>query len=137
MRREGIQSIPSNVFCIGKQDWGKWLYLVKNCDGVWVYYSRSDNHYVSHISPNKYWESVLFNKTMFVNQISQFSDRISLEAPFIEIGENPEETLIKVLNMFDNLQKEELETSERLEKFEAISNSRSIAAAQILSWVFE
>lgn len=84
----GIQKNPFNVQFIGKQKWPEWLALMKKSAAVWVYYSTQNEHFKSHISPNKYWEACLLGTPILVNNISQFCDRVDFEPNIIEIGED-------------------------------------------------
>ncbi len=129
-------AIPDNIFCIGKQDWGRWLYLLKNSEAVWIYYSTSNNHFASHISPNKYWEAVLFNKIMLVNQISQFSDRMELEGPFVEVGEAVIQNLSEVFQSLEDDHTNQSDSLARDSRFMVLQNERTDTARQIIKWVF-
>lgn len=137
IKGSGYLKIPGNVFCIGKQSWGRWLYLLKNCEAIWIYYSMSNNHFASHISPNKYWEAVLFNKTMLVNQISQFSDRTDLEGPYFEIGADPFRNLSGVIENLRDTNLNQPASLERVSKFRSIQDERTAAARLVTNWVFE
>lgn len=128
---------PQNVFCIGKQDWGKWLYLVRNCSAIWIYYSKTNNHFASHISPNKYWEAVLFNKTMLVNEISQFCDRVDFEGRFIEIGDDLEEGLKSKIQDLSRVELQPTDLSTRSRRLEEIGFERTKTVKQILDWVLD
>jgi hypothetical protein len=129
--------LPQNVFCIGKQDWGKWLYLVKNCSAIWIYYSKANNHFASHISPNKYWEAVLFNKTMLVNEISQFCDRVDFEGHFIEIGDDLESGLKVKIKDLSEVELQPTDLSSRSKRLEEIGFERTKTVKQILDWVLD
>jgi len=129
--------LPQNVFCIGKQDWGKWLYLVRNCSAIWIYYSKANNHFASHISPNKYWEAVLFNKTMLVNEISQFCDRVDFEGRFIEIGDDLEEGLKRKIQDLSRVELQPTDLSTRSRRLEEIGFERTKTVRQILDWVLD
>lgn len=137
IRGNGFLRIPTNVFCIGKQEWGKWLYLMKNCNAIWIYYSQTNNHFASHISPNKYWEAVLFGKKMLVNQISQFCDRIKIEGPIYEIGENFQTHLPEILQELAGSESEVIGMPEKMEIFEKMSRDRTHAVKQILHWALK
>lgn len=86
------KSISSdNIFFFDLQrDWGNWLYLLKHARATWCYYDDAINHFKDHISPNKYWESVLLGTPLLVNKISQFCDRAPtyVEPPLIELKDN-------------------------------------------------
>ena len=74
------------IFFDLKKDWAAWLYLLKHAKATWVYYNDKIEHFNSKISPNKYWESVLFQVPMLVNKTSQFVDRVppTIEPPLLE-----------------------------------------------------
>lgn len=79
--------IPENVQIIGKVAWGTWLDLVSRSTVVWAWYDRDVRHYAEHISPNKYWEAVLFGTPLLVNSLSQFCDRVPSEPAIFEVGD--------------------------------------------------
>ncbi len=79
--------LPANVVPIGHVSWSRWLSLLSHATACWVYYDETVDHFQSHISPNKYWESLLFQTNMIVNNLQQFSDRvIEIEPCIAEIG---------------------------------------------------
>ncbi len=77
--------IPTNVHIIGKQTWGVWLHLLRSSEACWAYYDPKIDHYASHISPNKYWESCLFNVPLIVSSMDQFCDRTNREPICLEL----------------------------------------------------
>jgi hypothetical protein len=78
---------PPSVVPIGHVSWSRWLSLLSHANACWIYYDETVDHFQSHISPNKYWESLLFQTNMIVNDLKQFSDRvIDLEPCIVEIG---------------------------------------------------
>lgn len=97
----GFLSIPSKVHAIGKVSWTNWIYALSRSSAVWIYYSKSNNHFVEKISPNKYWESIYFKKPMIVNDIKQFTDRFSIESQLYDLNENIIDNLPKVLLNLD------------------------------------
>jgi hypothetical protein len=137
IKGNGFLRLPQNVFCIGKQDWGKWLYLVKSCSAIWIYYSKTNNHFASHISPNKYWEAVLFNKAMLVNEISQFCDRVDFEGHFIEIGDDLETGLKVKIKDLREVEPQPSDLSTRSRRLEEIAVQRTKTVKQILDWVLD
>lgn len=77
--------MPTNVHIIGKQKWGVWLHLLRSSDACWAYYDPKIDHYASHISPNKYWESCLFDVPLIVSSMDQFCDRTNREPICLEL----------------------------------------------------
>jgi hypothetical protein len=79
--------LPDNVVLIGHLSWSRWLSLLSRAAACWVYYDETVDHFQSHISPNKYWESLLFQTNMIVNSLQQFSDRVTeIEPLIVEVG---------------------------------------------------
>ena len=131
-----FSNIPMNVHFIGKQKWSKWLYLVKNSNAVWIYYSPNNTHFASHISPNKYWEALLFEKPILISRKSQFCDRSPLEGKLYELEDNFELRLKLALAEIASVNftfTENNDTRKRI--LNTMQNDRTKKVEKILNWV--
>lgn len=134
----GIEANPeldfSNVHFIGKQTWSNWLTLMRSADAVWIYYDAKEDHFKSHISPNKYWEASLFNVPMLINDINQFCDRTHLESIYFELGSEPQNRIEEALKFVNEVQPKAV-TSDDIEAWINIENERTSEIKQVLTWV--
>jgi hypothetical protein len=130
--------IPSNVHFIGKQKWSKWLYLVKNSNAVWVYYSPTHTHFASHISPNKYWEALLFKKPILISKEGQFCDRSTLEGKLYELEDDFDLRLNLALAEITSINSTSTENNDiRGRILNTMQNDRTRKVEKILNWVRE
>lgn len=130
-----FSEIPMNVHFIGKQKWSRWLYLVKNSNAVWIYYSPSNTHFASHISPNKYWEALLFKKPILISRKSQFCDRSPLEDKLYELEDDFESCLRVALAEIKSGNFKFTENNDTRERIlNAMQNERTKKVEKILNW---